>query len=212
MVLQVLNRLRGEGWEYDRVDPAPCTPLATLRGYLEGLMDGVVEPSDQTWARLHGETGRLQRLVDDLQELSRAADATVHLGAVPDRGLRIGHLQERAGHDARDNQKDGGRHHQLDQREARLSTGGSRHLELRRLQRHHGRAWKNRARNRIAHGARHRDLFDAARWIRDLPDALIEPVGWRGNAARCQQVALLIEPVNIERHRSVGVHAAANGR
>ncbi len=48
------------------------TPLATLRGYLEGLMDGVVEPSDQTWARLHDETGRLQRLVDDLQELSRA--------------------------------------------------------------------------------------------------------------------------------------------
>ncbi len=48
------------------------TPLATLRGYLEGLMDGVVAPSDQTWARLHDETGRLQRLIDDLQELSRA--------------------------------------------------------------------------------------------------------------------------------------------
>jgi len=48
------------------------TPLATLRGFLEGLMDGVVEPSDQTWARLHDETGRMQRLVDDLQELSRA--------------------------------------------------------------------------------------------------------------------------------------------
>jgi signal transduction histidine kinase len=48
------------------------TPLATLRGYLEGLLDGVVQPSDETWARLHDETGRLQRLVDDLQELSRA--------------------------------------------------------------------------------------------------------------------------------------------
>jgi two-component system sensor histidine kinase BaeS len=48
------------------------TPIATLSGYLEGLMDGVVQPSDQTWGRLHGETGRLQRLVDDLQELSRA--------------------------------------------------------------------------------------------------------------------------------------------
>ena len=34
------------------------TPIATLSGYLEGLMDGVVQPSDQTWARLHGETGR----------------------------------------------------------------------------------------------------------------------------------------------------------
>jgi signal transduction histidine kinase len=48
------------------------TPIATLRGYLEGLLDGVVEPSDQTYTRLHDETGRLQRLVDDLQELSRA--------------------------------------------------------------------------------------------------------------------------------------------
>jgi signal transduction histidine kinase len=48
------------------------TPVATLRGYLEGLMDGVVQPTDETWTRLHGETERLQRLVDDLQELSRA--------------------------------------------------------------------------------------------------------------------------------------------
>jgi signal transduction histidine kinase len=48
------------------------TPMATLRGYLEGLLDGVVQPSDETWTRLHAETGRLQRLVDDLLELSRA--------------------------------------------------------------------------------------------------------------------------------------------
>ncbi len=48
------------------------TPIATLEGYLEGLLDGVVEPGEPTWARLHGEAGRLRRLVDDLQELSRA--------------------------------------------------------------------------------------------------------------------------------------------
>jgi signal transduction histidine kinase len=48
------------------------TPIATLEGYLEGLLDGVVEPSPPTWARLHDEAGRLRRLVDDLQELSRA--------------------------------------------------------------------------------------------------------------------------------------------
>jgi signal transduction histidine kinase len=48
------------------------TPIATLEGYLEGLLDGVVEPEPATWARLHGEAGRLRRLVDDLQELSRA--------------------------------------------------------------------------------------------------------------------------------------------
>lgn len=48
------------------------TPIATLEGYLEGLLDGVIAPTAPTWARLHGEVGRLRRLVDDLQELSRA--------------------------------------------------------------------------------------------------------------------------------------------
>ena len=48
------------------------TPLATLQGYLEGLLDGVVAPSEETWATMHTEAGRLRRLVDDLQELSRA--------------------------------------------------------------------------------------------------------------------------------------------
>jgi signal transduction histidine kinase len=48
------------------------TPVATLGGYLEGLLDGVVEPSEQTWAKLHDEASRLRRLIDDLQELSRA--------------------------------------------------------------------------------------------------------------------------------------------
>jgi two-component system sensor histidine kinase BaeS len=48
------------------------TPLATIEGSLEGLLDGVVAPEPATWARLHGEAVRLRRLVDDLQELSRA--------------------------------------------------------------------------------------------------------------------------------------------
>jgi len=48
------------------------TPIATIEGYLEGVLDGVVAPSPETWARLHGEAGRLRRLVADLQELSRA--------------------------------------------------------------------------------------------------------------------------------------------
>lgn len=48
------------------------TPVATLQGYLEGLLDGVVAPEPATWARLHDEAGRLRRLIDDLQELSRA--------------------------------------------------------------------------------------------------------------------------------------------
>lgn len=48
------------------------TPITTLEGYLEGLLDGVVDPAPELWAKLHGEAGRLRRLVADLQELSRA--------------------------------------------------------------------------------------------------------------------------------------------
>jgi signal transduction histidine kinase len=48
------------------------TPLATLDGYLEGLQDGVVESAPETWALLRRETGRLNRLVDDLSQLWRA--------------------------------------------------------------------------------------------------------------------------------------------
>jgi signal transduction histidine kinase len=48
------------------------TPLATIEGYTEGVLDGVVAPSEETWALIHDEVGRLKRLVNDLQELSRA--------------------------------------------------------------------------------------------------------------------------------------------
>lgn len=48
------------------------TPLTTLDGYLEGLEDGVIEPSDATWRLLRAETRRLTRLVSDLAELWRA--------------------------------------------------------------------------------------------------------------------------------------------
>lgn len=48
------------------------TPLATVDGYLEGLQDGIIRPSERTWDLLRTETGRLSRLVNDLQELWRA--------------------------------------------------------------------------------------------------------------------------------------------
>jgi signal transduction histidine kinase len=48
------------------------TPLTTLDGYLEGLEDGVIAPSAETWRLLRTETGRLTRLVSDLSELWRA--------------------------------------------------------------------------------------------------------------------------------------------
>ena len=47
------------------------TPLTIVKGYLEGLADGTIEPSEEIYGRLVRETERLQRLVNDLQELSK---------------------------------------------------------------------------------------------------------------------------------------------
>lgn len=48
------------------------TPLTILRTQLEGLQDGVIEPSSQALASLHEETLRLTRLVADLETLASA--------------------------------------------------------------------------------------------------------------------------------------------
>ncbi|MBW4420183.1 MAG: HAMP domain-containing histidine kinase [Myxacorys californica WJT36-NPBG1] len=48
------------------------TPLTVLEGYLEGLGDGTIAPSTDIYHRLAKETTRLRRLVNDLQELSKA--------------------------------------------------------------------------------------------------------------------------------------------
>ena len=47
------------------------TPLTILHGYLEGLADGAVPAETELYQRLADETTRLQRLVNDLQELSK---------------------------------------------------------------------------------------------------------------------------------------------
>lgn len=47
------------------------TPLATIGGYMEGLLDGVITPSAQTYSLILGESNRLQRLIEDLELLSR---------------------------------------------------------------------------------------------------------------------------------------------
>jgi signal transduction histidine kinase len=48
------------------------TPLTVVRGYLEELADGTIEPSPEIYQQLARETKRLERLVNDLQELSKA--------------------------------------------------------------------------------------------------------------------------------------------
>lgn len=47
------------------------TPLATIGGYMEGLLDGVIRPTPQTYSLILHETNRLQRLIEDLELLSR---------------------------------------------------------------------------------------------------------------------------------------------
>lgn len=47
------------------------TPLTAIKGSLEGLIDGVLPPTAETFEQIHREATRLQRLVSDLQELSR---------------------------------------------------------------------------------------------------------------------------------------------
>lgn len=47
------------------------TPLTSIKGYMEGLVDGVLPANPETFNQIHHEADRLSRLVDDLQELSR---------------------------------------------------------------------------------------------------------------------------------------------
>lgn len=55
------------------------TPLTNLRGYLEGLNDGVIEPTSDTFHMLQQETLRLVHLVDDLGQLAKADAARAYL-------------------------------------------------------------------------------------------------------------------------------------
>ncbi len=59
------------------------TPLATIAGYAEGALDGIVAPNEETWALILDEVGRLRRLVADLQELSRAEAKQLALHPAP---------------------------------------------------------------------------------------------------------------------------------
>lgn len=47
------------------------TPLSNIQGYMEGLMDGVVPEDPATYQLVYREAGRLARLVQDVERLSR---------------------------------------------------------------------------------------------------------------------------------------------
>lgn len=55
------------------------TPLATIQGYMEGLVDGVFEPTADIYVAVSRETSRLERLANDLAELSAIEEGSFDL-------------------------------------------------------------------------------------------------------------------------------------
>jgi signal transduction histidine kinase len=59
------------------------TPLSSIRVMMEGLTDGVLAPEPEVYASFQRELARLQRLVQDLQELSRVESGQIPLNLAP---------------------------------------------------------------------------------------------------------------------------------
>lgn len=59
------------------------TPLTSIKGYMEGLIDGVLPAQPDTYQQVYREADRLQRLVNDLQELSRVEAGAFELDRQP---------------------------------------------------------------------------------------------------------------------------------
>ncbi|MFO7684371.1 MAG: ATP-binding protein [Chloroflexota bacterium] len=59
------------------------TPLTIIKGSMEGLIDGVLPPDAATFQQIQQEAARLQRLVADLQELSRVEAGSYDLHRRP---------------------------------------------------------------------------------------------------------------------------------
>ncbi|MEX2100059.1 MAG: HAMP domain-containing sensor histidine kinase [Acidimicrobiia bacterium] len=59
------------------------TPLTTIEGYVEGILDGVFEATEKTLTAIGEETARLERLATDLGSLSRADEGHLELRRSP---------------------------------------------------------------------------------------------------------------------------------
>ncbi|MBE0410082.1 MAG: HAMP domain-containing protein [Anaerolineales bacterium] len=59
------------------------TPLTTIKGSIEGLIDGVLPMEVETFQQIYKEADRLQKLVTDLQELSRVEAGAYELSPQP---------------------------------------------------------------------------------------------------------------------------------
>jgi signal transduction histidine kinase len=77
------------------------TPVTNVRGYIEGVADGVMAPDTTTLGSMHDEVLLLSRLIDDLQDLALAESGKLpfqrqpcDLGGVAQRALAA--VQQRA--------------------------------------------------------------------------------------------------------------------
>lgn len=59
------------------------TPLASLKGHLEGIEDGVVELDEHTTGILHAQIARLERLARDIHQLTAAEEGMTRLQLTP---------------------------------------------------------------------------------------------------------------------------------
>src|SRR5439155_17653358 len=59
------------------------TPLATLDSFLEGIEDGVIPATADTWHTMREQTTRMRRLVDDIDAVSRAEERQLNLQPHP---------------------------------------------------------------------------------------------------------------------------------
>jgi signal transduction histidine kinase len=59
------------------------TPLTAIKGSMEGLIDGVLPAEQSTYESVYREADRLQRLVEDLQELSPVESGGIKLTLKP---------------------------------------------------------------------------------------------------------------------------------
>ena len=55
------------------------TPLTNIRGYVEGISDGVMQPDPETLAAIRGEIHLLTRLIEDLQDLALVESGQMQL-------------------------------------------------------------------------------------------------------------------------------------
>lgn len=58
-------------------------PLTTIEGYMEGLIDGVLPPTIETYTEVANEAQRLKRLTADLSVLSQADEGAIEYHLVP---------------------------------------------------------------------------------------------------------------------------------